>query len=74
MALSRQQARANKARARNLFNKIDVLNSMTEGDDRAGANAERKAMRQRWEHRDMRPGTMFKQSNNKPSEVRYVHS
>lgn len=67
MNISRQQARLNKAKARALFDKINALNGMAKGDDKVGANAERKAMRQRWEHRDMRPGSMYKSKNAKPS-------
>lgn len=54
-----------EVKSKALFDKIDALSLMTEGDDKVGANAERKAMRQRWEHRNMRPGTMYKPSNAK---------
>lgn len=65
----RKAMRAEKAKARNLFNKINALNSITKGDDKVGANAERKAMRQRWVNRDMRPGNFHKRSNAKPSHA-----
>lgn len=53
--------------ARTKFDRINELNKTSDAGGEFGINARaaKKASNQRWERRDMRPGTMYKTKNAK---------
>lgn len=54
-----------EVKSKALFDKIDALSLMTTADDKVGARAEHKAMRQTWVKRTMNPGDIYKSKNAK---------